>query len=474
MSNRSNLPEVLLNLAGKKQSGVFRAQKANIPKQLIFKDGAIAFAESKQPDEHLAHIMVSMGILKQSDLREVVSLMKQGKNSEEAVFSVHGSDGESIKKGIYEQVIAVLSSLLSWSDFDMRFFPGENLIKNRKNMALNVPEMLVFSARRAVSKRLIPVPRGFLDGTVAADMDRADLRMKLPLDDAESYAYIRAHDKISAKELLPLISANGSTPEDVLLRLYALGLLAPEKPQEAPAGDGSEPVLDDAFGMLVEDMLVRFESASLYEILSIKTDADINEIQVAYHDLAKQFHPDRFQSDNVPDSIRNGVEQVFAHINQAYMTLKDPDLRAGYDEERLKKGDKVVAAIKSKTSAGAEEEKMIKALFRQGQKSLAQGDFEKAVKELQSCVHLRPENASYNYYLGLAESEIPGLYKSAEQNLLKAMATESVPVDIQIALVKLYLKVGLPRKASGLLDELLRWDPGNPEVNSLVEKINEW
>ena len=473
MSNRSKLPEVLLNLADKKQSGVFRAQKANIPRQLIFKDGTIAFAESNQPDEHLAQIMVSMGFLKQSDLREVVSLMKQGKNSEEAI-SVQCSDGECINKGMCEQVMVVLSSLLSWSDFDMRFFPGENLIKNRRNVALNVPEMLVFSSRQAVSKRLISIPRGFLDGTITTNNGCAELRMKLPLDDAESYAYTRAHDKISAKELLPLISANGSTPEDVLLRLYALGLIAPGKTEEAPAGDGSKPAVSDEFRMLLEDMLARFESAGLYEILSISTDADINEIQATYHDLAKQFHPDRFQSDNVPDSIRSGVEQVFAHINKAYMTLKDPDLRAGYDQERLKKGDKAAASIKSKTSTGAEEEKMIKALFRQGQKSLGKGDFERAVKELKSCVHLRPENASYNYYLGMAESEIPGLYKSAEQHLLKAIEMEGIPVDTQIALVKLYLKVGLPRKASALLDELLRWDPGNPEVNSLLGEINQW
>ena len=341
-------------------------------------------------------------------------------------------------------------------------------------MALNVPEMLVFSSRQAVSKRLISIPRGFLDGTITTNNGCAELRMKLPLDDAESYAYTRAHDKISAKELLPLISANGSTPEDVLLRLYALGLIAPGKTEEAPAGDGSKPAVSDEFRMLLEDMLARFESAGLYEILSISTDADINEIQATYHDLAKQFHPDRFQSDNVPDSIRSGVEQVFAHINKAYMTLKDPDLRAGYDQERLKKGDKAAASIKSKTSTGAEEEKMIKALFRQGQKSLGKGDFERAVKELKSCVHLRPENASYNYYLGMAESEIPGLYKSAEQHLLKAIEMEGIPVDTQIALVKLYLKVGLPRKASALLDELLRWDPGNPEVNSLLGEINQW
>jgi len=155
------------------------------------------------------------------------------------------------------------------------------------------------------------------------------------------------------------------------------------------------------------------------------------------------------------------------------MTLKDPDSRASYDEERLRKEDKAEAAIKTNDSAGTEEERMIEALFRQGRKSLAQGDFEKAAKELKSCVHLRPENASYNYYLGLAESEIPGLYKSAEQHLLKVIELEGIATNSQIALVKLYLKVKLPRKASGLLDELLRWDPENPEANKLLEEMKK-
>jgi len=473
MLNQSKLTEVLLNLADKGQSGVFRAQKGNAKKQLVFNNGAIAFAESNQPDEHLARIMILMGFLEKSDLREVVSLMKKGKNSEEAVSSVYHSDGEDIGKGTREQVIVILSSLLGWDDVDMRFFSGEDLIKNRRNMELNVPGILVSSVRRAVSKHLVSVPPGFLQGTITAPKAQSALRMKLPLNTAESYAYTRAHDKISTVELLPLIPADDASPEEVLQRLYILGLIEPEKSRDAVSSDAAESAVSDEFLMLIEDMLIRFEGASLYEILSVKSDAGINEIQTVYHDLAKQFHPDRFQSKEFTNSMRNQVEQVFAYINQAYMTLRDPDLRSRYDETRITKGDEAAAPIKSMAFADAEEEKMIEALFKQGCNSIAQVDFEQAAKELKSCVYLRPEKANYNFYLGLAESEIPRLYKSAEGHFLKAIELESMSANYHIALVKLYMKAGLPRKAAGLLEELMRWDPDNPEANNLLQELKK-
>jgi DnaJ-domain-containing protein 1 len=474
MTVYSKLPEILLNLASSSQSGVFRAKHASITKQLVLKKGTVSFAESSLPEEHLARIMVSMGLLKKSDLREITSSMKSGKNSEEAITSLNPSNEEAVNKGLREQVIVVLSSLLGWGDFDMRFYQGADLIKNRRSLELNIPEMLVSSARRAVSKRLVKTPPGFLDGVIAAGQDREEQRTEFPLDDIESYAYIRAHDEIPAKELLSLIaSGDEAASEEVLLRLYVLGLLEPEASQESPSPDIVESAPSDNTAGLIEDMLLRFENASLYDILSVKRDAGLDEIQTAYHDMAKEYHPDRFQSEEYSDGMRHKVEQVFTLINKAYMTLRDPDLRARYDKTRLAKESEVEAAIKSKKSADAEEEEMIEALFGQGRRSLAGGEYEKAAKELKSCVYLRPEKANYNYYLGLAESEVPRLYKSAEQHLLKAIELENMSTESHIALIKLYLKVHLPRKAAAFLKELMRWDPENPEAKKLLEEIEK-
>ncbi len=474
MAVYSKLPEVLLSLADKGRSGVFRAQNASLKKQLILKNGTISFAESSQPDEHLARIMVSMGLLKQSDLREIISQMKSGKNAEEAIAALNRSDEESVHKGLHAQVIVVLSTLLGWGDFDMRFFPGEDLIKNRRHLGLNIAEMLVSSARRAVSKRLVTAPSGFLDGTITVVAATAEKRMGFPLDDTESFAYNRAQGEIPAKEFLSLISCRDETaPEEVFLRLYLLGLIIPEKPRGVPSSERTEPDATDTAEMLIEEMLLRFQNASLYEILSIAPDASPDEAQAAYHAMAKRYHPDRFQSLEYSDDLRRQVEQVFSFVNKAYQTLKDPDLRSLYDKGRLSRNSEVEAALKSKKSADTDEGEMIDALFRHGCRSLRYGEFEKAVKELKSCVYLRPENAGYNYYLGLAESEVPGMYKVAEQHLLKAIELETIPSNSLVALVKLYLKVRLPRKAASMHKELIRWDPDHPEAKKLLEEIEK-
>ncbi|MBN2243518.1 MAG: DnaJ domain-containing protein [Acidobacteria bacterium] len=470
MSIHAKLTATLLNLAAAGRSGVFRTGNSSGKRQLVLKNGAISFAESSFPEEHLARIMVSMGLLRRADLREIASMMKSGKSSEQAVASLKRTDEKTLEKGLREQVIVVLSSTMGWKEVEMRFFQGKDLIKNRRNLGLNIPEMLVSGARRAVSKRLVKAPRGFLDGKITVDRDFAEKRTELPLNAIESHAYLRAHDEIPAKELAALLSSGEeAAPEEVLLRLYALGLIGPETSPEIPPENIREPAVSGEISMRIDDLLLRFKNAGLYEILSVRTDAGPDEIRDAYHNLAKAYHPDHFQSEEYPGDLQSRVERVFTYINDAYTTLRDPDLRSEYDSKGLSRTGG--AAARTGGPAGSEQEEVIDALFRQGRQSLARGEFEKAAKELKSCVHLRPGNASYNYFLGLAESEVPGLYKSAEQHLIKAIELESMSADSHIALVKFYLKVRLPRRAAARLKELMRWDPENPEAKRLLQQI---
>jgi curved DNA-binding protein CbpA len=225
-----------------------------------------------------------------------------------------------------------------------------------------------------------------------------------------------------------------------------------------------------AFRML-EDMVVSFESASLYGILSIPPEANQDEIQSAYHQLAKQFHPDRFQSADYSDETRGMAEQVFTYINKAYFTLKDPVFRADYDEKRLSKESKVEAELKARGSTQSNDEQTAEAIYREGRTLLNNQDYEKAVEHLKACVWLCPNKPKYNHYLGVAESEIPKLRKSAEQHLLKAIELDNTAVVSRIELAKLYIKAMLRRKAELLLHELIRWDPHNREIQKLMDEL---
>jgi curved DNA-binding protein len=61
-----------------------------------------------------------------------------------------------------------------------------------------------------------------------------------------------------------------------------------------------------------------------YAILGVARDADSAEIKKAYRKLAHRYHPDISQD---PEG-----EEKFKEVNEAYKTLKDPELRRAYDE----------------------------------------------------------------------------------------------------------------------------------------------
>src|SRR6266545_2624738 len=61
-----------------------------------------------------------------------------------------------------------------------------------------------------------------------------------------------------------------------------------------------------------------------YKVLMLAEMADQEIISTVYRKLAKRYHPD---VDSSPEAARR-----MAEINEAYMTLRDPEKRRRYDE----------------------------------------------------------------------------------------------------------------------------------------------
>jgi curved DNA-binding protein len=61
-----------------------------------------------------------------------------------------------------------------------------------------------------------------------------------------------------------------------------------------------------------------------YQILGVARDASTADIKKAYRKLAHQYHPDISKD---PEG-----EEKFKEVNEAYKTLKDPELRKAYDD----------------------------------------------------------------------------------------------------------------------------------------------
>lgn len=81
----------------------------------------------------------------------------------------------------------------------------------------------------------------------------------------------------------------------------------------------------------LEDAL---QSGSIYDLLGLKAEAELKEIQDAYYRLSRSWHPDRFFRMDLGNDA-NRIEHLFVSITHAYKTLSDPLKRRNYDRNEL-------------------------------------------------------------------------------------------------------------------------------------------
>lgn len=471
---KPNLAQRLLELHDGKHSGVLRFERGVAKKQLVIHQGNLSSAESNQPEDHLAQILVKMNRIARADLQKVSTLMKGGQSTEEALLVTAKVDREALEEGAREQAVSILGSLFSWEGCEIRFYPGEGRVKRQLNLQIPLPQLLILAVRRATANRQLPPSLNQVQGWVAHTDSGKAWSSKLPLDNVEAFAYSQAQQPSALENFLSLMPAGMGKPMDVVVTLILLGLIRVETPQTAAAPQSARARAAEMEDLArrVEDLLVRYEVANHYEILAVPTDASLEEIKAAYHNLAREFHPDRFQSQEYGAALRTQVDKLFSYINDAYTTLSDPTSRAVYDDKRVTKDSKLESTIQARATTDREKENMAESLYRAGRAGLSEHNFEKAVDHLKEAVYLRPDVARYHHFLGVAQMEIVRFRKAAEEHLQKAIELDSMNVDSHLALGKLYVKVNLPRRAEQQFQQVLQWMPSHPEATRLLEETS--
>jgi tetratricopeptide (TPR) repeat protein len=463
--NRPGLVDALLEIHRSRQTGILRAELGSIKKQLAIRTGLLAYAESNAPDDHLVRVLVRMKLVNRTALHSIAALMKGGMTADQAVLRGAKVGATELQEGLREQAISILAKLLAWAEPKIRFYPGDRFLRKLVSLSAPLPEMTVLAARRVVSDHsisssLCPL-KGYLLPATSGDNGRRDL----PLSPVEAFALSNVQGPTPIKEVLAVLPSGEAQPVELIQRLLVLGLI---DLQVTVPGEGAGMT---ARSQEIDDLLVRFETANLYEVLSIPADAPEADIKAAYHELARKYHPDRFQSSEHSTELRAKVEKLFTYVNRAYSTLGDALTRAEYDAERARKDNQLDSALQARSSTDTDQEKMVDGLYRAGRIALAKGEYERAVTHLKECVWLRPEVAKFHHFLGVAQSGIVRLRKEAEKHLLRALELDSTSLDSHMELGKLYLKVDLPKRAAAQFEHALRWDPGNAEALRLLSSI---
>ena len=195
-----------------------------------------------------------------------------------------------------------------------------------------------------------------------------------------------------------------------------------------------------------------------YEVLGVERSATEQEIRDRFRSLARENHPDRYRGPDKADA-----ERKFQVLTEAVNVLTNASRRKQHDSE-----------IGVGASKGPVDFVQIaKAYLAKGVKAYKEGDWRGAYENFDMAAKHNQQDAKAFHYLALAAARIPAYTRQAVQAIESAVQRE--PMNA------LYLKdaglmckrAGLVAKAERYLEESLKWDGSNLEVQAALAELRE-
>ncbi|HVE71197.1 MAG TPA: DnaJ domain-containing protein [Thermoanaerobaculia bacterium] len=196
-----------------------------------------------------------------------------------------------------------------------------------------------------------------------------------------------------------------------------------------------------------------------YEILGVKRSASDGEIRNRFRQLARESHPDRYRG---PDKAE--AERKFQTLTEALNILTNPDKRQQYDTEIAGGGG---------GQGTVDFAQIAKAYLSHGVKAYKDGNWTGAYENFDLATKHNPHDAKAFHYLAMAAARIPSHTRQAVQAIENALQREPMnPLYLKDAGM-LCKRAGLTAKAERYLEESLKWDASNLEVQTALAELRE-
>lgn len=202
--------------------------------------------------------------------------------------------------------------------------------------------------------------------------------------------------------------------------------------------------LQTPFGGCLEDPLM-----NPFETLELKPGASAEDIKMAYHRLAKQWHPDRFEGEE-----KARAELRFREISEAFELLRDPVRRQQAEQQAGVAPQSVPEQSKAPVGERTPED-----WYEEAKREAESGDSERALGLLQYAIRLDGRKPEFHVMLaqlmerlGKDQRQIVKSYEAAQQLNPK-------DVDVLIRLAEHYQALGMQVRAQRLLQEAREISP---------------
>lgn len=194
-----------------------------------------------------------------------------------------------------------------------------------------------------------------------------------------------------------------------------------------------------------------------YEVLGVDRSASEQQIREHFRRLVRENHPDRHAG---PDKAE--AERKLQGLTEAANVLTNPARRKQHDSE--------LSTGISKT--GADFAQVAKVYLSKGVKAFKEGDLKTAYENFDMAVKHNPDAKSF-HYLALAATRIPAYARQAVQAIEAAVQREPVNPTFLKDAGLICKRAGLVAKAERYLNEALKWDPTDVELQSALADLRQ-
>lgn len=447
-----------------KKSGRLVFKRADVEKYFFFVEGDLLQVKTNQAEERLGEVLFRLEKISRDDHSRMDDFIEPQTNIGEVLKSKGLISEADLEEALVYQLRETTLNTFPYFDADVVFQERPSARADKDVHRISVPFLIEYGIRRMAYD---PALKAFL----AKKIPRPHARSMVHLLTEEEKRILGAiKGGVPAEKILAGLTVPAEVFWKSLFLVFCLDLIdfepeAASPPAESPPSDparGAAPASEKAAD--IADVIAMRDSLgtrTYYQILDLPRTATEEAIKKAYFNLARRFHPDRFDR-KVQAAHRDLIDEVFDAITNAYRTLINRDKRRAYDSGSGGRGEEPEDAMKRAD---------IK--FRQGKTLYTQERFDDAVSLLEEAVRIRKNKGDYYLLLAMAESKIASYSRKAEEDFLKAITLEPWNPEGYVGLGYLYKNEGLLTKAARQFQKAVEADPDHKLAQQELQLINK-
>ncbi len=448
----------------RKRSGRLVFKHGDIEKYFFFTEGDLLQIKTNQPGERLGEVLFRLEKISRDDHARMDDFVEPHTNIGEVLKSKGLISEADLEEALVYQLRETTLNTFPYFDADVIFQERVGAPAEKGVHRISVPFLIEYGIRRMAYD---PAIKAFLAKKVLRPHARSMVHL---LTEEEKKVLGVIQGGVPAEKVLAGLAVPAELFWKSLFLLLCLDLIDVEPETSSPsargparessrAGAPNEKAADVDEVMSMQENLT---TKTYYQIFDLPRTASEEEIKKAYFNLARKFHPDRFER-SVQAAHGDLIDTVFDSITNAYRTLISKDKRKAYDS--------AASGAHSEDPQDAMKRADIK--FRQGKTLFVRERYDDAVSLLEEAVRIQKNKGDYYLLLAMAEAKLPAYRKKAEEDFLKAIGLEPWNPEGYVGLGYLYKNEGLMTKAGRQFQKAVEADPDHRLALQELELINK-